>query len=164
MQVALSLPREMSMPDPIDRDVRPPTVQTGIWIEEHGWLHRLFKSPDNTSPKFRFPDLLGACVSLAFRDPPSQRRLVEYLVTQLTLRNPRTERRSCDIWAVQFELVMAAHRAPWNRFPNPMFELDQITTACVAVAMSLPDGDALVLGQARLNLRDRAARSRGLEC
>ena len=60
MQVALSLPREMSMPDPIDRDVRPPTVQTGIWIEEHGWLHRLFKSPNNTSPKFRFPDLLGA--------------------------------------------------------------------------------------------------------
>ena len=114
--------------------------------------------------EFRFPDLLGACVSLAFRDPPSQRRLVEYLVTQLTLRNPRTERRSCDIWAVQFELVMAAHRAPWNRFPNPMFELDQITTACVAVAMSLPDGDALVLGQARLNLRDRASRSRGLEC
>ena len=62
MQVALSLPREMSMPDPIDRDVRASTVQTGIWIEEHGWLHRLFKSPDNTSPKFRFPDLLGACV------------------------------------------------------------------------------------------------------
>ena len=44
------------------------------------------------------------------------------------------------------------------------FELDQITTACVAVAMALPDGDALVLGQARLNLRDRASRSRGLEC
>ena len=85
-------------------------------------------------------------------------------MTQLTLRNPRTERRSCDIWAVQFELVMAAHRAPWNRFPNPMFELDQITTACVAVAMSLPDGHAQVLGQARLNLRDRASRSRGLEC
>ena len=78
------------------------TVQTGIWIEEHGWLHRLFKSPDNASPKFRFPDLLGACVSLALRDPASQRRLVEYLVTQLTLRNPRTERRSCDIWAAQF--------------------------------------------------------------
>ena len=120
MQSALSLPRDKSMPDPIDRDVRHATaqavqtVQTGIWIEEHGWLHRLFKSPDNASPKFRFPDLLGACVSLALRDPASQRRLVEYLVTQLTLRNPRTERRSCDIWAVQFELVMAAHRAPWN--------------------------------------------------
>ena len=38
------------------------------------------------------------------------------------------------------------------------------TTACVAVAMSLPDGHAQVLGQARLNLRDRATRSRGLEC
>lgn len=164
MQFALSLPREMSMPDPIDCAVRPPTVQTGIWIEEHGWLHRLFKSADNTSPKFRFPDLLGACVSLAFRDLQSQRHLVEYLVTQLTLRNPRTERRSCDIWAAQFELVLAVHRAPWNRFPNPMFELDQITTACVAVAMAHPDGDALVLRQARRNLRDRSTRSRGAEC
>jgi hypothetical protein len=164
MPFALSLPRETSIQDPIDRVVSAPTVQTGIWIEEHVWLHRLFRSPDNKSPKFRFPDLLGACVSLAFRDPPSQRRLVEYLVTQLTLRNPRTERRSCDIWAVQFEVVMAAHRAPWNRFPNPMFELDQIATACVAVAMYLPDGDAQVLGQARLNLLDRAAHSRGLGC
>ena len=48
MQSALSLPRDKSMPDPIDRDVRHATaqavqtVQTGIWIEEHGWLHRLF--------------------------------------------------------------------------------------------------------------------------
>ena len=77
-------------------------------------------------------------------------------MTQLTLRNPRTERRSCDIWAVQFELVMAAHRAPWNWFPNPMFELDHLTTACVAVAMTLPDGEAAVLRQARTNLLARS--------
>jgi hypothetical protein len=164
MQSALSLPRETQMPDPTDRESRAPTVQTGIWIEEHGWLHRLFKSQENTSPRFRFPDLLGACVSLALRDIPSQDRLIGYLATQLTLRNPRTERRSCEIWAAQFDLLMTAHRAPWNRFPNPMFELDQLTTACVAVAMSLPDGDAQVLGQARLNLRERTSRSRGPEC
>ena len=129
MQVALSLPREMSIPDPIDRDVRPPTVQTGILIEEHGWLHRLFKAPYNTSPKFRFPDLLSACVSLAMSSDDSRRRLVEYLVTQLTLRDPGTERRSCDIWPAQFDQLWQTHRAPWNRFPNPMFELDHLTTA-----------------------------------
>ena len=152
------------MANPIDRDEHTSTVQTRVWIEEHDWLHRIFKSPDNTSPKFRFPDLLSACVSLAVASDDGQRRLVEYLVTQLTLRDPRTERRSCNIWAAQFELVLAAHRAPWNRFPNPMFELDHITTACVAVAMSLPYGDALVLRQARLNLRARATSSGGSEC
>jgi hypothetical protein len=164
MPIALLPPQEMSMPDQIDRVVLPATVQTGVWIEEHGWLHRLFKSPDNTSPKFRFPDLLGACVSLALHDAQSQRDLIDYLLTQLTLRNPRTERRSCDLWATQFDLVMAAHRAPWNRFPNPMFELDHITTGCVAVAMALPDADAAVLRQARLNLMDRVARTRDPVC
>ena len=160
MEFSLSLPREAPMPErPIDRELRPATVQTGIWVDEHDWLHRLFKSPHNRSPRFRFPDLLGACVSMALRDAECQRRLVEYLVTRLTLRNPRTERRSCDIWAPQFELLMAVHRAPWNRFPNPMFELDHIATGCVAVAMTHPDAVALVLRQARLNLLERAAGS-----
>lgn len=159
MQFALSLPREMSMANPIDRDERYPTVQTRVWIEEHDWLHRIFKSPDNTSPKFRFPDLLSACVSLSVTSDDGQRRLVEYLVTQLTLRDPRTERRSCDIWSAQFDQLMQAHRAPWNRFPNPMFELDHLSTACVALAMSLPDGEAAVLRQARTNLLARARAS-----
>lgn len=164
MQFAVSSPRQTPTPDSIERVERPCTVQTGIWIEEHGWLYRLFKSPDNTSPRFRFPDLLGACVSLTLGNTESHHRLVQYLVTQLILRDPRTERRSCDLWSVQFDLVMAAHRAPWNRFPHPMFELDQITTACVAVVMSLPEAEGLVLRQARLNLRDRVALSRALEC
>ena len=157
MRFALSLPREMSMANPIDRDEHTPTVQTRVWVEEHGWLHRIFKSPDNTSPKFRFPDLLSACVSLSVTSDEGQRRLVEYLVTQLTRRDPRTERRSCDIWSAQFDQLMQAHRAPWNRFPNPMFELDHLTTACVAIAMALPDSETVVLRQARLNLLARAS-------
>lgn len=159
MQFALSLPRETSMAYPIDRDERHPTVQTRVWIDEHDWLHRIFKSPGNTSPKFRLPDLLSACVSLATGSDEGRRRLVEYLVTQLTLRDPRTERRSCDIWSAQFDRLMEAHRAPWNRFPHPMFELDHLSTACVALAMSLPDGEAEVLRQARVNLLARAKAS-----
>ena len=156
MQFALSLPRETSTATPIDREERTSTVQTRVWIEEHDWLHRVFKSADNTSPKFRFPDLLSACISLAMGSDDSQRRLVDYLVTQLTLRDPRTERRSCDVWSAQFEQLMDAHRAPWNRFPNQMFELDHLATACVAIAMSLPDGETAVLRQARMNLLARS--------
>lgn len=145
------------MATPIDRDdSQQPTVQTGVWIDEHDWLHRIFKSAENRSPKFRLPDLLSACVSLAIGCKQEQRRLVEYLETRLTLRDPGTERRSCDIWCTQFEQLMQAHRAAWNRFPNPMFEIDHITTACVAIAMQRPDGPAQVLQQARQNLLERA--------
>ena len=159
MHFALTVSRDLSMANPIDSDERHPTVQTRVWIEEHSWLHLLFKSPRNTSPKFRFPDLLSACVSLAMSSDDSRRRLIEYLVTQLTLRDPGTERRSCDIWPAQFDQLLQTHRAPWNRFPNPMFELDHLTTACVAVAMTLPDGEAAVLRQARTNLLARSRTS-----
>jgi hypothetical protein len=93
---------------------------------------------------------------MALADAGTQQRLVEFLVTRQTLRDPKCERRSCDIFPTQFDQVMEAHRAPWNRFPNPMFELDHITTACVAVAMAMPDGEERVLRQARTNLLARA--------
>ena len=91
MQFAVSSPRQTPTPDSIERVERPCTVQTGIWIEEHGWLHRLFKSPDNTSPRFRFPDLLGACVSLTLGNTQTHHRRVQYLATQLPLPDPRRE-------------------------------------------------------------------------
>jgi len=143
------------MATPIDRHERHSTVQTRVWIQEHDWLHHVFKSADNSSPRFRFPDLLSACVTLVMGSEDCQRRLSGYLASQLALRDPKTERRSCDIWTVQFEQLVAAHGAPWNRFPNPMFDLDQLSTACVALAMSQPDGEAMVLRQARLNLLAR---------
>jgi hypothetical protein len=132
---------------------RHPTVRAGVWLQEHDWLHRIFKSPENHSPRFRLPDLLSACVSLTVSG--MQRELVEYLHARLTLRDPRTECRSCDIWNAQFEQLMAAHRAAWNRFPNPMFELDHIATGCVAVVMTRTDGAARVLAQARCNFLAR---------
>jgi hypothetical protein len=52
--------------------------------------------------------------------------------------------------------VLDAHRAAWNRFPNPMFEIEHILTGCVAVAMSMPNGGELVLRQARDNLIARS--------
>ena len=104
------------MANPIDSDERHPTVQTRVWIEEHSWLHLLFKSPRNTSPKFRFPDLLSACVSLAMSSDDSRRRLVEYLVTQLTLRDPGTERRSCDIWGCRRRMRMPMTGCPCCRW------------------------------------------------
>jgi hypothetical protein len=43
---------------------------------------------------------------------------------------------------------------------NPKFQLDQLTTACVALCREHEGADTLVLRQARLNMADRAARGR----
>lgn len=139
------------MDHPVVREDAPAIVKTRVWREEHDWLYGLFTSPRNTAPKFRFPDLLGACVSLVVALPEGSERLVEFLVTELARRDASAVRRSCDIWAAQFDQLKAAHGAAWNRFPNPQFDLDQVATACVAVAMSAPLGPDAVLGQARLN-------------
>ena len=147
------------MPHPIDRDEHRSTVQTRVWLDEHDWLHRIFKSPNNTSPRFRLPDLLSACVSMALADSTAQQQLVEIIVSRPTRRDSKCERRSCDIFSTQFAQVMVAHRAPWNRFPNPMFKLDHIITACVTVVMAGPDAEARVLAQARANFLARTQAS-----
>lgn len=144
------------MEHPIARDERASTVRTSVWTEEHDWLHQLYKSPNNTSPKFRIPDLLSACVALVLSQPENQRLLVAYLTTRHALRDPRCHGRSCEIFPAQFEQVLDAHRAAWNRFPNPMFEIEHILTGCVAVTMSLSSGGELVLRQARDNLIARS--------
>lgn len=132
-------------------------VQTRVWLREHEWLYSIMKSPRNTGPKFRFPDLLAACVTLAFATPATQERLITFLRSELLLRKQEPHRRTCDIWKPQFDLLMTAHRNEWNRFPNPMFSLDQITTGCVAVVMTMLDAQSQVLSQARLNVVARTS-------
>lgn len=133
----------------------PATVQTRVWEHEHARLYELYRAPQNTFPKFRFPDLLSACVSLVFGSAEGQSRLIEFLTMELLQRDPGATRRSCDIWSAQFHQLMAARGASWNRIPNPMFELDHIATGCVAVAMQAPFGQDAVLCEARTNLRAR---------
>lgn len=134
------------------------TIASRIWLPEHDWLHAVFLSRDNTAPKFRHPDLLSACVELALQGGGARPAVVEFLQKVLTRRDPHTARRSCDVWSPQFELLLAAHREDWNRFPNPRYDLDQVATACVALvrARSGEDGSA-VLAQARVNVSLRCA-------
>lgn len=134
---------------------RPPTVLTRLWKDEHDGLHRIYKSAHNVAPQFRLPDLLSACVSLSAGPDEDHAQLSEYLTRTLILRDPATARRSCAIWHRQFDLLMQAHRAPWNCFPNPRFDLEHLTTACVALAMQRCDGEQEILRQARVNLIER---------
>lgn len=133
------------------------TVETRIWIEEHDFLHQIYASAENTSPRFGFPDLISACVSLVFAGEEPVERIFGYLASTLVLRDPETTRRRAELWRAQFDLLVELQRSPWNRHPNPMYQLDQLTTACVALVARSAQAKRGILEQARKNTAARAA-------
>ncbi len=139
---------------------QPDTIETRLWLEEHEWLYGLLRSSDNVSPTFRFPDLISACVSLVFAQDNAPVRIFDFLGSQLVLRTPIMPRRRESMWRQQYDLLLAVQRSPANRHPHPKFQLDQLTTACVALCRQLEHADTLVLQQARLNMADRSTRWR----
>lgn len=138
------------------------TIETRLWREEHGWLYALLKSEHNVSPTFRCPDLVSACVSLIFACDNASPRIFEFLGTELILRPPQTPRRREFMWMPQYELLLAVQRSPANRHPNPKFQLDQLTTACVALSQRIDPSGAQVLWQARINMVSRMAQRKAL--
>ena len=135
-------------------------IETRLWLEEHAWLYRLLRSEHNVSPTFRFPDLISACVSLVFEHHDAPARIFRFLGTELVLRSPQTPRRRESMWRPQYELLLALQRSPANRHPNPKFQLDQLTTACVALCRTADGSGAAVLRQARRNMAERSHRRR----
>lgn len=134
------------------------TIETRLWLEEYAWLHMLLKSESNVSPTFRLPDLISACVSLIFTALDPSARIFEFLGSELVLRPPHTPRRRESLWRPQYELLLAVQRSPANRHPNPKFQLDQLTTACVALSRRTDPSGAKVLHQARVNMVQRTAK------
>lgn len=132
------------------------TVETRLWIEEHTWLYGVLKSPSNQAPTFRYPDLISACVTAVLTPPEGYRVLFAYLGTQLVLRDPTTTRRREAMWRSQYEQLQALQRSPANQHPNPKFQLDQLTTAAVALCCQADPSGALVLKYARENMAQRA--------
>ena len=135
----------------------PAIVMTRVWLVEHDWLHSVYASSANHSPKFRFPDLLSACIALVLASSDAMAALQRFLSTELGRRDGSAPRRSCHVWRRQFDELLREHRAAWNSHPNPKFELDAIATGCVAVVRAEHDPVRRVLTQARLNCAARAA-------
>lgn len=131
-------------------------VETRLWIEEHDWLYSLLRNDYNVSPTFRFPDLISSCVSLVFTRQDASARIFQFLGTELVLRSPETPRRRESMWRYQYELLLALQRSPANRHPNPKFQLDQLTTSCVALCRTADPSGAAILQQARRNMAERA--------
>lgn len=133
-------------------------IETRLWLEEHDWLYGLLHSTDNVSPTFRFPDLISACVSLIFTYQNAPVRIFQFLGTELVLRSPLASRRREMMWRRQYQFLLELQRSPANRHPNPKFQLDQLTTACVALCRAQDASGNSVLQEARRNMVERSHR------
>ncbi len=151
-----------TLPTPLE-DNSQDTIETRLWLDEHVWLYKLLRSENNVSPTFRFPDLIAACVSLVFTHEDAPLHIFRFLGTQLVLRAPQTPRRRESMWRQQYELLLEVQRSPANRHPNPKFQLDQLTTACVALCREQDESGISILQQARRNMAERAQRGKQVQ-
>ena len=150
--------RECALARPVEAKRHEDTIDTYVWTDEYDFLRSLYDSADNTSPKFRFPDLISACVSLVFRDDNAGELIFDYLRSELVLRNPDTTRRREAMWKAQYNLLLGLQRSRGNKHPYPQFQLDQFTTACVALVRFAGDAQRRIFDQARKNTAERAGR------
>lgn len=146
--VPIATPRPAASPD---------VIETRLWLDEHDWVYGLLHIEANVSPTFRFPDLISASVSLIFTHDDAALRIFQFLGAELVLRPAQTPRRRESMWRAQYELLLALQRSPANRHPNPKFQLDQLTTACVALSRQADASGEALLRQARVNMARRAA-------
>lgn len=161
MLTATPTTRPNTIASPAEKSEAHDVIETRLWLEEHDWLYCLLRSEDNVSPTFRFPDLISACVSLVFEHHDGPTSIFGFLGAELVLRSPQTPRRRESMWRPQYQLLLALQRSPANRHPNPKFQLDQLTTACVALCRIEDGSGAAVLRQARRNMAERSHRGRG---
>ncbi len=152
--------RQHNVASPAEDSDAQDVIETRLWLDEHDWLYRLLRSEDNVSPTFRFPDLISASVSLVFSQSDAPTRIFQFLWTELVLRSPQTPRRRESMWRQQYRFLLDLQRSPANRHPNPKFQLDQLTTACVALCQAADASGAAILLQARRNMAERCHRGR----
>jgi hypothetical protein len=160
MFTATSAMRQNHLSPPSKENKAHDVIETRLWLDEHDWLYRLLRSEDNVSPTFRLPDLISASVSLVFTHQDAPCRIFRFLGTELVLRPPETPRRRESMWRHQYQLLLDLQRSPANRHPNPKFQLDQLTTACVALCRAEDGSGAGILRQARRNMAERSHRGR----
>lgn len=160
MSTVTPMTRQHHLASPSEGSEAHDVIETRLWLDEHDWLYRLLRSEDNVSPTFRFPDLISASISLVFTHQDAAARIFQFLGTELVLRSPQTPRRRESMWRNQYQLLLDLQRSPANRHPNPKFQLDQLTTACVALCRAQDDSGKSILQQARRNMVKRSHRER----
>src|SRR6202049_2230741 len=59
MDCTTTASRECALARPVEAKRPEDTIDTYVWTNEYEFLRSLYDSADNTSPKFRFPDLIS---------------------------------------------------------------------------------------------------------
>lgn len=132
-------------------------IKTKLYRNEFEYLLVLYKDPLNTEPRFAFPDLISACVSIVFAQSRPCERLIDYVRSHYVLRAGarRNDSRTEGVWSEQYELLRAVQTSPGNRYPNPQFSLGDFTSACVGIVAGESDPIRRILEQARINYARR---------
>jgi hypothetical protein len=79
MYSTTTVSREFALARPAEAKRQEDTIDTYVWTDEYAFLRSLYDSADNTSPIFRFPDLISACVSLVFHEDNAAELIFDYL-------------------------------------------------------------------------------------
>lgn len=132
------------------------SVDARLLKEEHDWLVSISRDPANSSPKFRLPDLIGACVTIVFEQDDPLDVIFHILHSTVILRGSDAARRQERIFEGDFTSLQEIQRSPANRYPNPCFSLDQIVSACVAYVRTQGVEARDLFDRARANTARRA--------
>lgn len=130
-------------------------VSAYVISEEHEWLMSLLRDEANSSPQFRVPDLIGACVSLVFEQQDPSSAIFHVLRSDVVLRSTAARRQE-KIWRADFDRLQAIQRSAHNRYPHPNFSLDLILSACIAIVRNSATASSELFQRARTNTAERA--------
>jgi hypothetical protein len=147
MLTATSATRQHHLSPPSEEGKAHHVIETRLWLEEHDWLYRLLRSEDNVSPTFRFPDLISASVSLVFTHQDAPVASSGFSGPSLFSARPKHRAAANRCGGTSTSCCWTCN-VPANRHPNPKFQLDQLTTACVALCRAEDGSGAGILRQA----------------
>ncbi len=139
----------------VTNDTSHGVVDINVLAADHEWLVGVLRDPVNKAPQFRMPDLLGACVGLVLALDYPEDSVFGKLRADVVLRSNGFPRRQSQLWATDFARLQEVQRSAHNKFPNPNFSLDEILSACVAIARELSSSNSDLFDRARINTANR---------
>lgn len=139
----------------VTNDTSHGVVDINVLAADHEWLVGVLRDPSNRAPQFRMPDLLGACIGLVLGLDNPEDSVFGRLLTDVVLRSNGFPRRHSQLWLSDFALLQEMQRSEHNKFPNPNFSLDEILSACVAIARDQSPSHTNLFDRARVNTANR---------
>lgn len=131
-------------------------TRTFVRRDQHDFVFGMLRDTRNQSPRFSLVDLTSACVSIAAQLPEALQTLIRKARGEFASPVEPCDRLSVALWPSQFLWLREVQKSPANNYPNPKFDLGDLTSACIALARQNASVDE-VLAAARRNLLRRCS-------